>query len=55
VDLAESTRAELHKIMERKEWKEMECVDHLGRRMNTMIDLVKSAKNVAKPVQAALA
>lgn len=55
VNVEGRTRAELQKIMERKELEEMECVDRVGRRLNAMIDLVRSYQNVAKPVQAALA
>jgi len=50
-----ASSAELFKIMETVEKTESAYLDRVGRRLQTMLDAVKSAKNVAKPVQQALA
>jgi len=40
--------------MDEKEREEYEGMDRVGRRLNAMLDAVRAAKNVAKPVQFAL-
>ncbi|KAL4082665.1 hypothetical protein QTP88_029726 [Uroleucon formosanum] len=53
--LAGKTSEQLKKILEDKEKTERDCFDRIGRRLNVMLDAVREAKNVAKPVQTALA
>lgn len=53
--LTEMTEDQLSDIMENLDSMEREYFDRVGRRLNTILDAVRDAKNVAKPVQVALA
>jgi len=53
-DLGSKSMSELQRIMYDKEREEVEGVDRVGRRLDSMLEAVKVAKNVARPVQVAL-
>lgn len=53
--LKEMPEDQLHEVFKRMDKAERECFDRIGRRFNTMLEAVREAKNVAKPVQAAIA
>jgi len=53
--LAELSEEQLREVFERMEKSENDGLDKVRRRMNTMLEAVREAKNVAKPVQQVLA
>lgn len=53
--VTEMTEEQLREFVDAAESSEKEYIDRVGRRLNTILEAVREAKNVAKPVQIALA
>jgi len=52
--VTEITEEQLRKFADTAECSEREWFDRVGRRLNTILEAVRDAKNVAKPVQTTL-
>lgn len=55
VNLTDMSEERLREMFDASEITEKECLDRVGRRLYSALDAVRNAKNVAKPVQTALA